>query len=60
RCPQWTNEAILFRGAGGLLCRTEGDLLVDGKPTAAPAKIGPGQRVEGQDFALAIEQVKEG
>ncbi|MEO0532005.1 MAG: FHA domain-containing protein [Planctomycetota bacterium] len=39
RCPQWTNEAILFRGAGGLLCRTEGDLLVDGKPTAAPAKI---------------------
>lgn len=60
RCPGWTEEAILFRGGDGLLCRSSGKVRVDGTPLTGPAKIGAGQRIEGQDFAFAIEQVREG
>ncbi len=59
RCPAWTDEAILFRGSDGLVCRATGGLLVDGKRCDGPIPIIPGQRIEGQDFALCVEEVNE-
>ncbi len=60
RCPDWQGEAILFRGGDqGLVCRAGGGLLVDGTPTDGPAPVSPGKRIEGQDFALCVEEVGE-
>lgn len=60
RCPDWQDEAILFRGGdAGLVCRAGGGLLVDGTPTDGPAPVSPGKRIEGQDFALCVEEVTE-
>lgn len=59
RCPEWRDEAILFRGPGGLVCRSSSVLTVDGRPTDGAAPVTPGHRIEGQDFALSVEQVGE-
>lgn len=59
RCPEWRDEAILFRGAGGLVCRSGGGLAVEGRRVAGAAPLAPGRRVEGQDFALCVEDVNE-
>lgn len=55
RSPHSETEAILFRGAEGLLCRASGDLLADGVPTEGPTAVLPGTRIEGQDFAFSVE-----
>ena len=59
RCPAWEGEAILFRGAGGLLCRSESEMQVEGRSEAGPVAIRDGVRIEGQDFALSVEHVAE-
>jgi len=57
RCRGWQSEAILFRGAEGLLCRTTGEVRVGGSPVTGPAVAWPGARIEGEDFSLVIEDV---
>ncbi len=59
RCPDWRDEAILFRGPGGLVCRSSGALVVDGRPADGAVPVSPGHRIEGQDFALSVEPVQE-
>ena len=59
RCPAWTEEAILFRGAGGLYCRAGKPLRVGDQEIKGPLKIEPGTRIEGQDFAMSVERVTE-
>lgn len=53
----WRDEAILFRGAEGLLCRSNGPLAADGQRADGPVRLSPGTRVEGQDFTLCVEEV---
>lgn len=59
RCPEWRDEAILFRGPAGLVCRSSGGLTVDGRRTEGAAPVAAGHRIEGQDFALSVEPVQE-
>lgn len=59
RCVDWRDEAILFRGPTGLVCRCGGGLTIDGRPTDSAAPVTPGHRIEGQDFTLSVEQVTE-
>ncbi|MGL4512846.1 MAG: FHA domain-containing protein [Lacipirellulaceae bacterium] len=56
-CRGWQGEAILFRGADGLLCRAPGELYVAGKPVSGPVVARPGERIEGDEFSMVIEDV---
>ena len=57
RCPKWANEAILYRTGQGLGCRSNADLMVEGKSFGENAPAESGTRIEGQDFSLSIEWV---
>jgi hypothetical protein len=59
RCRNWQGEAILFRGAEGLLCRADGGLLSDNVRSDGPVVVRPKTRIEGQDFTLSVEEVNE-
>ena len=56
-CPRWSGEAILFRASGGLQCRSDQELTVDSAPIRGAVTIEPGRRIEGQDFAMTVEEV---
>ncbi len=56
RCWNWGGELIIYRQGERLCCRSGGGLSVDGVPVAGEAILLPGARIEGQDFALSIEQ----
>lgn len=59
RNAAWRDEAILFRGAEGLLCRSNSPLTSNGQPTDGPVRLSPGTRIEGQDLTLSVEEVGE-
>lgn len=59
RCHGWDHEAILFRSAEGLRCRSDDQLQLNGKPHGKTAPASPGSKIEGQDFSLSIECVGE-
>ena len=58
RVREATGEAILFRGSGGLVCRSGGPLAVDGVTQSGPALLGGDSRVEGEDFVFTIEHLE--
>ena len=55
RCRGWENDLILFRKEGDLGCRAQTPLVVNGEEISGPATIPTGSRIEGEDFALSIE-----
>jgi hypothetical protein len=55
RCRDWEHDLILFRKQGELGCRAEKSLTVNGEEVAGTAIISSGSRIEGEDFALSIE-----
>ena len=57
RCNRWKEDVILFRKSGQLCCRSSAPLAIDEKPVEGQAEIRPGSRVEGEDFALCVEEV---
>lgn len=60
RSADWSHETILFRGSGGELLARSGDrMAVGGALVEGAAKLAPGSRLEGQDFALSVEEVQE-
>lgn len=56
RCRQWEHDLILFRQQGDLGCRAQTPLVVNGEQVTGPATIPAGSRIEGEDFALSIEE----
>jgi hypothetical protein len=48
---------ILFRHKDGLAVRHSGNLIVDGQPCKERGVLGPTSRVNGDDFAFAVEPV---
>lgn len=57
RCRDWEQDVILFRQNDEILCRSAGQLNVDGQSTEGAASLADGTRIEGQDFAMCVELV---
>ncbi|MEM6798378.1 MAG: FHA domain-containing protein [Planctomycetota bacterium] len=66
RCADWKEDVILFRkptgspGAGAgdeLQCRSNAPLSIDGVAVAGAGNLVAGSRIEGEDFALSVEEV---
>ena len=57
RCRRWQDELVLFRRGDQLMCRTTSPVEVDGEPGATQAAIGPTCRIEGDQFALTLEEL---
>jgi len=57
QCGRWKDDVILFRKSGDLHCRSTAPLAIDESPIEGQAEIRPGSRVEGEDFALSVEEV---
>ena len=55
-CRKWKDDVILFRKGDQLHCRSAKPLEIDGESITGPALISPGSRVEGEDFALSVEE----
>lgn len=54
-CRKWKDDLVVFRQGVQLLCRSSAALEIDGTGVEGPAVLAPGRRVEGEDFALSIE-----
>jgi len=54
-CKHWPGDVILFRQRGGLFCRSTHNVTVDGVAAEGPARVECGTRLEGEDFALSVE-----
>lgn len=57
RCKRWPGDVILFHQRGDTYCRATHPIVVDGVAVDGPARIECGSRLEGEDFALSIEDV---
>jgi hypothetical protein len=55
--PDIRQPVILFRQKEGLGVRFVGNLVVDGQPCRERATLGPNSRVQGDDFAFAVEPI---
>lgn len=61
RCANWKEDVIVFRKptneGDSLQCRSSAPLVVNGESVTGPATISPGARVEGEEFAMSVEEV---
>jgi hypothetical protein len=55
RCPDWRQDVVVYRQNDRILCRTEGQLVVDGVAANGASEIVSGQRVEGEEFSFTWE-----
>lgn len=56
-CRDWKQDVVLYRQDGGLRCRSEGPLWVDGEPAHGAADVPPHARVEGSEYCFTWEAV---
>ncbi|TWT46767.1 FHA domain-containing protein [Botrimarina hoheduenensis] len=60
RCPQWHQDLLLYKGTGGLLCRSSRPVSVSGPGpavlTEGPVAIPPGARIEAESLCFSIER----
>ncbi|MCG8587504.1 MAG: hypothetical protein MI757_22585, partial [Pirellulales bacterium] len=60
-CPDWKDEVVLFRQGQRLFCRSKAKLEIDGHAVDAasrrPAEITRNSRIEGDDFAMSLEEI---
>ncbi|MEM9351439.1 MAG: FHA domain-containing protein [Planctomycetota bacterium] len=59
-CRGWSSDVVFFRRGDGVCCRGASGLLVDGEEAAGASEIADGTRIEGEDFALSIEELSSG
>jgi hypothetical protein len=52
---RWEHEVVLFRSGNELGCRTSAKIAVDGATRQGRCSLKPKSRVEGEEFAFAIE-----
>jgi hypothetical protein len=57
--PDMAQPVILFRQKEGLGVRYAGNLIVDGQQCRERANLGSKSRVQGDDFALAVEPIPD-
>lgn len=57
RCRRWQDELVLFRRGEELMCRTTSPVEVDGEPGITQAAVGQSCRIEGDQFALTLEEL---
>ncbi|MFO0939560.1 MAG: hypothetical protein U0930_02215 [Pirellulales bacterium] len=55
RCPQWSQDLLMFRQGSQWFFRTVSEIEVDGKMRTGQVAIESGMRVRGSDFSLSIE-----
>lgn len=56
-CPKWKADLVLFRDGDRLRFRTQTLVEVNGEPGASEQAICQSCRIEGEDFALSIEEI---
>ena len=55
-CRRWPGDIMLFRQAGRLCCRSNLPLTVDGVKAEGVTPLETGARLEGEQFALSLEE----
>ena len=58
-CREWHSEVVLFRQGEELFCRSESDLIINGKQALGPAAVESGTQIEGESFALSVEALHQ-
>ncbi len=56
-CRRWEGDVILFRQQGSLHCRSTMEMTVDGAKAEGPTPLESGARLEGEEFAVSLEDV---
>ncbi len=56
-CPDWTCDVVLSRNDGHWFCSASEDFSVDGQPCQGREGFLPGQRIEGETFAMTLEVI---
>jgi hypothetical protein len=56
-CREWSNDVVLYRGDGQIMCRAMESIEIDGKLHDGRGAVQPGSHVIGSDFALSLEGV---
>lgn len=56
-CRRWQGDVMLFRQAGHLHCRSTMEMTVDGAKADGPTPLESGARLEGEEFAISLEDV---
>ncbi|MCO6044967.1 FHA domain-containing protein [Aeoliella sp. ICT_H6.2] len=56
-CRRWQGDVMLFRQAGRLHCRSTMEMTVDGSQADGPTPLESGARLEGEEFAISLEDV---
>jgi hypothetical protein len=56
-CRKWSGEVMLFRQHGRLHCRSTVPLTIDGVAAEGATPVASGARLEGEEFAVSLEEV---
>lgn len=57
RCRHWTGDLVLFRRGEQLMCRTQAPVQIDGQSCVGQTAVGANCRIEGDEFALTLEEI---
>jgi hypothetical protein len=57
QCRDWTADLVLFRRGDELACRTHAPVEIDGRTCVGQAPVGQNCRIEGDEFALSLEEI---
>jgi hypothetical protein len=55
-CRRWPGDVILFRQQGRLHCRSTLAMTVDGATAEGATPVASGARLEGEEFAISLEE----
>jgi len=56
-CRDWKGDLVLFRRGDELMCRTQTPIEVNGETRVGQAALGTNCRIEGERFALSLEEI---
>jgi hypothetical protein len=57
RCRDWTGDLVLFRRNDELMCRTQKQVEIEGQTCTGQAAVSGNCRIEGEEFALSLEEL---
>lgn len=57
RCRDWTGDLVLFRRNDELMCRTQKQIEIEGQTCTGQAAVSGNCRIEGEEFALSLEEL---
>ncbi len=56
-CRKWPGDVMLFRQQGRLHCRSTMPVTIDGVAAEGAMPVAPGARLEGEEFAISLEEI---